>query len=215
MEQTTQLFDKLNRCANGAPEWKELYDDFTSRLNGLAVGKQAPAVGSAFPSVALPNNLGQYRDIADLYKGGPLVISFNRGSWCPYCVHELESWRDNIAALDGAGGKLVVIAGEISGRGDALADIFNDEVEILCDVEHGAALSLGLAYHAGNELLRRYRECGLDLSNIYGTQSGILPVPATFVVDQKGIVRYAFVDPDFRVRAEPEDVIAIVETLGN
>jgi peroxiredoxin len=215
MEQAIHLFEKLSRCTEDAPEWQELYDDFTSRLNSLSVGKRAPAIGSKFPSVALPNHLGQYRDVGDLYKSGPLVISFNRGSWCPYCVHELESWRDSLAALGGVGGKLVVIAGEISGRGDALADIFNDEVEILCDVEHGAALSLGLAFHAGDELLRRYVECGLDLSDIYGTQSGILPIPATFVLDQDGIVRYAFVDPDFRVRAEPQKVIAVVEALAN
>lgn len=212
MGQTTRLFEMLSRCSEETPEWQDLYDDFATRLNSLAVGKQAPAIGTPFPSLALPNHRGQYRKIGDLYKSGPLVISFNRGSWCRYCRRELESWRDSLAALDSAGGKLVVIAGEIGGRGDALAAIFNDEVEILCDVEHGAALSLGLAFHAGKELLQRYLENGLDLSKIYGTQSGILPIPATFVVDQKGIVRYAFVDPDFRVRAEPEDVIAIVKT---
>jgi peroxiredoxin len=215
MEQTIQLFEKLSRCNEDALEWQELYDEFTTRLNSLSVGKQAPQLGSKFPSVALPNHLGQYRDVADLYQSGPLVISFNRGSWCPYCVHELESWRDNLSALVGAGGTLVVIAGEVSGRGEALAEIFNNKVEILCDVEHGAALSLGLAFQAGDELLHRYLECGLDLSDIYGTQSGILPIPATFVVDRQGIVRFAFVDPDFRVRAEPADVIAVVETLRN
>ena len=215
MERTTHLFEKLSRCAADAPEWQELYDDFTVRLNHLAVGKSAPAVGSAFPPVSLPNHLGEYRSIADLYADGPLVISFNRGGWCPYCVHELESWRDTLPALHAAGGRLVVIAGEISGRGDALAEMFGGAVEVLCDVEHGAALGLGLAFHAGEELLRSYLECGLDLSDIYGTQSGILPIPATFVVDQSGNVRYAFVEPDFRVRAEPADVIAIVATLRN
>jgi peroxiredoxin len=214
MEQTIQLFEKLSRCAEAAPEWQELYDGFTSRLNSLAVGKQAPRVGSVFPAVALPNHRGQYRSIEQLHDDGPLVISFNRGSWCPYCMHELESWRDNLSALQSAGGKLVIIAGEVSGRGDALADMFSDEVEILCDVEHGAALGLGLAFHAGDELLRRYLECGLDLSDIYGTQSGILPIPATFVIDRDGIVRFAFVEPDFRIRAEPTDVIAVVKALS-
>jgi peroxiredoxin len=213
MEQTTYLFEKLNRCADDAPEWKELYDDFTSRLNQLAVGKSAPAIGDAFPPVSLPNHLGQYRNIADLYADQPLVVSFNRGGWCPYCVHELESWRDNLPALHAAGGRLLVVAPEISGRGEALAGIVGGEAEVLCDVEHGAALDLGLAFHAGDELLRRYLECGLDLSDIYGTQSGILPIPATFVVDQAGIVRYAFVEPDFRLRAEPLDVIAVVASL--
>lgn len=215
MEQTRQLFEKLSRHNERASDWQDLYDDFISRLNELSVGKQAPTLGALFPSFALPNHRGKYRNISDLYESGPLVISFNRGSWCPYCIHELESWRDSLAALLGAGGKLVVIAGEIGGRGDALASIFQDEVEILCDVEHGVALGLGLAFHAGKELLQRYLEHGLDLSKIYGTQSGILPIPATFLVDQKGIVRYAFVDPDFRVRAEPEDVIAAVKALGS
>jgi peroxiredoxin len=214
MEQTIQLFGKLSRCADDAPEWQELYDDFANRLNSLAVGKQAPRVGSTFPAVTLPNHLGQYRSIDELHHEGPLVVSFNRGSWCPYCVHELESWRDNLNALHAADGKLVVIAGEISGRGDVLADMFSDNVEILCDVEHGAALGLGLAFHAGDELLRRYLECGLDLSNIYGTQSGILPIPATFVIDRDGVVRFAFVEPDFRIRAEPTDVIAVVKSLN-
>jgi hypothetical protein len=46
----------------------------------------------------------------------------------------------------------VVIAGEVSGRGDSLAYLFNDKVEILRDVEHDSALSLGLAFHAGDEM---------------------------------------------------------------
>jgi peroxiredoxin len=214
MKQTIQLFDKLSRCAEDAPEWQKLYDDFTDRLNSLAVGRQAPAVGEPFLPVTLPNHLGQYRDIAELYQQGPLVISFNRGSWCPYCVHELESWRDSLDALRDTGAQLVVVAGEVSGRGDVLANLFNAQVEILCDVDHGAALSLGLAFHVGDELLRRYLECGLDLADIYGTQSGILPVPATFVVDQGGIVRYAFVNADFRVRAKPAEVIELIKSLG-
>ncbi len=215
MKQAIQLFEMLSRCSEETSEWQDLYDDFTTRLKSLAVGGQAPAIGTPFPSLALPNHRGQYRKIDDLYKSGPLVISFNRGNWCRYCRRELGSWRDSLATLASAGGKLVVIAGEIGGRGDALAAIFNDEVEILCDVEHGAALSLGIAFHAGKELLQRYLESGLDLSKVYGTQSGILPVPATFVVDRDGIVRYAFVDPDFRVRAEPAEVIAVVSALGN
>jgi peroxiredoxin len=214
MEQTVYLFEKLRRCAEDAPEWKDLYDGFVNRLTLLEMGKSAPIPGSRFPTLSLPDSAGRYRDLAKYYADGPLVISFNRGGWCPYCRHELESWRDAMPALEAAGGRLMVIAGEVAGRGDALIALFDGKVEILCDVDHGAALGLGLAFHAGSELLRRYLECGLDLGDIYGTQSGILPIPATFVVDSGGIVRYAFVDPDFRVRAEPKDVIAVVATLS-
>jgi peroxiredoxin len=213
MDQTIFLFEKLKRCAEDAPEWQELYDGFVDRLTMLELGKSAPQVGMAFPPLSLPDNDGRYRKIADLHSDGPLVISFNRGGWCPYCRHELESWRDAMPALAAAGGRLIVIAGEVAGRGDALAKLLDHKADILCDIDHGAALDLGLAFHAGSELLRRYIECGLDLGDIYGTQSGILPIPATFVVDSSGIVRSAFVDPDFRERAEPRDVIAIIASL--
>jgi hypothetical protein len=91
MNQTTQLFEKLGWCAEDAPEWRERYDDFTTRLNILS------------------KHLGQYRDIGDLYKNGPWVISFNQGSLCPYCLHELDRWRDNLAALHGSDGNTVAM----------------------------------------------------------------------------------------------------------
>jgi peroxiredoxin len=214
MDQTRHLFEKLRRCEEDAPEWKELYDGFVDRLTVLEMGKSAPSTGMPFPALSLPDSRGHYRDISDYFAQGPLVISFNRGGWCPYCRHELESWRDALPMLAAAGGSLVVIAGEVGGRGAALESLLGGAADVLCDVDHGAALGLGLAFHAGTELLRRYLECGLDLSDIYGEQSGILPIPATFVVDAGGIVRYAFVEPDFRLRAEPLDVIKIVESLG-
>lgn len=214
MEQAIQLFDKLSRCADDAPEWRELYDDFVGRLVMLEAGKSAPRVGERFPALMLPDHLGRHIDLEQLHADGPLVVSLNRGGWCPFCVHELEAWRDAMPQLERAGGKLVIIAGEVSGKNDTLANLMQDEATILSDVDHGAALGLGLAFHAGTELMARYLECGLDLSDIYGTSSGILPIPATFVVDVNGIVQFAFVDPDFRVRAEPADVIEVVRSLA-
>jgi peroxiredoxin len=213
MNQAGHLFEKLRRCEEDAPEWKTLYDGFVERLTMLEMGKSAPVVGMPFPDLSLPNSRGQYRTIADFLAQGPLVVSFNRGSWCPYCRHELEEWRDAMPALRAAGGNLVVIVGETGGRGAVLETLMDGTAEVLCDVDHGVALGLGLAFYAGAELLRRYLDCGLDLADVYGAQSGILPIPATFVVGVDGIVRYAFVEPDFRLRAEPRAVIGVVEAL--
>ena len=214
MELSTDLFEKLRRCGEGAPEWQELYDDFVGRLVTLEMGRSAPEVGSEFPAIVLPDYLGRFVTLADLHERRPLVISFNRGSWCPYCRHELESWRDALPALHAAGGELAVIVGEVAGRAEEIAATIEGDVAVLCDVDHGAALELGLAFHAGHELLQRYQDCGLNLADIYGSGSGLLPIPATFVIDIGGIVRFAFVNPDFRVRAEPRDVIAAVASLS-
>lgn len=214
MEQTLLLFEKLKHCSEDRPEWNVIYDDFVGRLTMLEMGKSAPAPGTPFPPISLPDAQGEYRNISDFYRDGPVVISFNRGGWCPYCREELKQWSEAMPALKAAGGQLIVIAGEVSGRGDALQAMLNHQAEVLCDVDHGAALSLGIAFHAGAQLIKLYRDCGLDMADIYGTESGILPIPATFVVDSMGIVRYAFVDPDFRERAKPEAVIEVLASLS-
>lgn len=214
MEQTTRLFEQLQCCTQENAEWSSLYDAFVGRLTLLETGHSAPEAGADFPDMVLPDHQGKYRSLADLRAEGPLVISVIRGGWCPWCRKELESWRDALAALDAAGGRLVVIVGEVAGRADLIAGMLGSQAVVLCDIDHGAALNLELAFHAGTELLQRYLASGLDLAGIYGTDSGILPVPATFVIDSDGVVRFAFVDPDFRVRAEPADVVALIRELG-
>jgi len=84
---------------------------------------------------------------------------------------------------------------------------------MLCDVDHGAALATGLAFHVEDEMKERYRAFGLDLGAIYGSDGWFLPVPATYVIDGRGTVRFAHADADFRVRADPRDVAALAVEL--
>ena len=85
---------------------------------------------------------------------------------------------------------------------------------MLGDVDHGLALLLGLAFPIGADLNRRYADAGLDLGAIYGNSGQLLPITATYVIDRSGIVRFANIDPDFRRRADPNAVIAVVEALS-
>jgi peroxiredoxin len=213
MMTTPSLSEKLDYLRGASPKWRERYDEFLARLRGLEVGARAPRVGDRFPEIALPDYRGRYHTLAGLLAAGPLVLSFNRGAWCAYCVSELESWRAALPALEDAGGKLAIVTAELGGRSQALGDIVGPDAVTLCDVDHGLALELGLAFHVGPTLIAAYRESGIDLNELYGGAAGLLPVPATFVVRVDGIIEYAFVDPDFRLRAEPEDVARIVASL--
>ena len=172
-----------------------------------------PRVGEAFPNLALPDASGRYRSILQIQDGRPLVISFNRGRWCPFCVHELQCWAAASAALVEAGGTLIVVAGEIGEGASSIQDMIGPSATLLCDVDHGAALACGLAFPVGDDLKRRYLEIGIDLAAIYGSDGGFLPIPATFVVGEDGNIRYAHVDPDFRMRAEPMDVVEFVAAM--
>lgn len=189
------------------------YDSFIARLQGLNVGKVVPRVGEAFPDFSLPDSSGRYRSIKQLQDARPLVISFNRGRWCPYCVYELQSWAAAVPALEELGGKLIVVAGETGEGAGAIQEIIGPSATALCDVDHGAALACGLAFPIGQELKRRYLAIGIDLAAIYGSDGGFLPIPATFVVGGDGNIRYAHVDPDFRVRPEPKDIVAFIAAM--
>ena len=208
-----KLADLLAQAGNDGSEWTLLYDDVVDALRRVGVGAGAPRVGEAFPAFSLPDAGGHHRSLDALLGDGPLVLSFNRGGWCPYCTHELRAWSDALPALADAGGRLAVVTPEVGGRAALLGRLLDGDAEMLCDVDSGVALQSGLAFYLGAPLIRRYKEFGLDLADVYGTPSGFLPVPATFVLDGEGIVRFSFVDPDFRVRAEPEDVIAAVAAL--
>jgi peroxiredoxin len=210
---TPSLSERLDYLRGASPKWRERYDELVARLRALEVGACAPSVGDRFPEIVLPDHRGRYRTLTSLLADGPLVVSFNRGSWCPYCVSELESWRAALPGLRQVGGKLAIVTAELGGRSQALGDIAGPGSVTLCDVDYGVTLELGLAFHVGSTLVAAYREFGIDLNELYGGTAGLLPVPATFVVRTDGLVEYAFVEPDFRLRAEPEDVVRIVASL--
>jgi len=214
MTNSPSLASLLDDCSETTPEWTPVYDAFVAKLRSGAIAETAPQVGERFPEFALPDARGRYRTLDDIITQGPIVLSFNRGGWCPFCRSELSAWGERIDALAAAGGRLVTITGEVGGRAERLHDLVGPDATILCDVDHGLALTVGLAFRYDADMQRRHCDCGLDLADIYGGLGWILPVPGTYVVDRTRTVRFAFADPDFRHRAEPDEVIAVVAGLS-
>jgi len=208
------LSQTLARCRDEGTEWEELYNDFVGGLRRLHVGEKAPGIGDPLPAFALPNSRGLLVRSEELLESGPLVLSFNRGGWCPYCRSELASWAEHIPQLRAHGATFVAVTGEVGGRAERMRRELGLDAEMLCDVDQGLALDMGLAFMLGAEIRRRYLACGLDLTEAYGSGSWFLPIPATYLIDRGGIIRFAFVEPDFRVRAEPEDVLEAVRALS-
>ena len=210
---TRPLRPELDAIRQSTPDLGPFFDEITFGLREAGVGASAPTVGDVFPDFSLPNADGGYRRLADLLEAGPVIINFSRGRWCPYCVHEISVWANMLPVLADASTRFIEITGETGGGARAIgaalaASEHAAAAEILCDVDHGVALSLGLAFFVGEPTLDFYRECGIDFHALYGSRSGFLPVPGTFAIGQDGVVHYAFVDVDFRNRAEPVDVIA-------
>jgi peroxiredoxin len=210
---SSPLAPHLAKIRRRNPDLGPFFDEIVIGLRTAGIGSAAPAIGDAFPDFSLPNAQGGYSRLGDTLASGPVVINFSRGRWCPYCVHEIAAWADTLPALAEAGVRFIEITGETGGAARAIAATLGSSehvasADVLCDVDHGLALALGLAFFAGEPLLDFYRERGLDFHALYGSESGFLPVPATFGIGRDGIVKFAFVDVDFRNRAEPDDVLA-------
>jgi peroxiredoxin len=213
MKNAEPLATRLAACQALPGSWLASYDELIVRLKTSDAMAGAPGVGDVAADFALPDARGTLHRLSDLLVGGPAVLSFNRGSWCPYCQEEISAWSENRDALIAAGGNLIIVTPETGGRLTALAQIAGDGVVVLCDPDMGVALRYGLAFPVGQTVLQQFQEVGFNLAEAYGTTNGFLPAPATFLLDRARQVHFAFVDPDFHHRAEPAAVLNVLFAL--
>lgn len=186
----------------------EAYDTLVARLIDGGIGAGAPKVGDLMPPFMLPARSGRLVSLEELLAEGAVVISFNRGHWCPFCKIELRTiaaYHDEISAH---GGRVVSILPDRQGFLGRLDADTQGKLLILTDVDNGYALSLGLVLWLGDRLKELMRGRGLHLDEIQGNDGWFLPLPATFVVASDGEVVSRHVDPDFRLRMEMDEILA-------
>lgn len=213
MADVGRMFDiRPGQTPADADDCTALYDSLVERLVRLRVGRNAPKVGTAFPAFTLPEASGVPRSLRDLLDR-PLVVSFVGGGGCPFCLEMLAAWKETLPDLIAAGGRLLILTGD-SGLAVRGEHAVSGLVDVLIDTNHGLALASGVVFHVGPELTRRHRDAGLDLRHIYGSEAGLLPISAIFVLDPDGVIRHAHVDPDFRRRPDLAAVISTVRALA-
>ncbi|MTJ05605.1 MAG: AhpC/TSA family protein [Sediminimonas qiaohouensis] len=210
MKPTQPLAPRLDACRSFDEGWEDSFDLLVARLRRAGSGTGAPKVGHRFPDFALPDITGRLHRLSDMLGSGPIILSFNRGAWCPFCNAEIRAWSEQSDRLADLGARLVVVTAETGGRAKGLANLAGPGATVLSDADMGVALQTGLAFPIGEEIARRYAEEGIDLQAIFGRASGLLPIPATFALGPDQRVLFTFADPDFRLRAEPDDVLSIL-----
>jgi peroxiredoxin len=191
----------------GSP-FAEASDELVARLKAGTVGDRAPAVGETMPDVILPDQNGRFVGLHDLARKGPVVLSFNRGHWCPFCQIELTALVEAHADLVGLGATVVSIMPDRQAYLGRLPTGVASRLTILADVDCGYSLSLGLVMWLGERLKDLMLGFGISLEEIHGNRGWMVPVPATFVLDSHARVVARAVEPDFRLRMEIEDIKA-------
>ena len=139
---------------------------------------------------------------------GPVVVSLNRGHWCPYCRLELRALARASEQLQGRGVSIVSIVPESGAFVARLVDAQSLPFTVLSDIDLGYALSIGLVVWVGAELTASYRAFGIELPRYHGNDSWFLPIPATFVVGEDRRIRGTYVNVDFRRRMTIEQIDA-------
>jgi peroxiredoxin len=171
-------------------------------------------VGDRVPDFMLPNADGKLVQSSQVFGKRPVVISFYRGMWCPYCSAELNALANVSPRLKEAGASIVAITPEIGGAAKKTKDERRLDFEILCDIDNGVAMEFGLMFRIPDDIQPAYLKIGKKLPLIYGNDSWMLPIPATYVVNKDGVVAHAYVNPDYRDRLDPEDLLPVVAKLS-
>jgi peroxiredoxin len=199
--------------AETAEEIRTVMDRATVDLARSGIVDRSLKVGETMPAFALPNATGRMVHSADLLVHGPLVVSFYRGGWCPYCNLELYALQQKMPEITVAGATLAAITPELPDHSLSTVEKHQLTFEVLSDVGNEVARQFGLVFQLPAALREVYEGFGIDLPQTQGNDRFELPIPGTFVIDHLGIVVTAFVDPDYTKRLEPSEIVEALLAL--
>jgi len=190
-----------------------MMSDATVSLAQSGMVEQALKAGDVMPDFDLPALDGGHIRLSELLKDNPVVISFYRGGWCPYCNLEMQALQRALPDIEQAGGKLIAIAPELPEHAGEMRDKGNLSFPLLHDRDNALTRTLGLVFTLPDILRPVYEGFGIDLQESQGNSSFELPVPATYIVRPDGVVAFAFIDVDYTRRMEPGRIVEILKTL--
>ncbi|MBY0518181.1 MAG: AhpC/TSA family protein [Bacteriovoracaceae bacterium] len=200
------LCGSLQAKEYSAEERKEIFEGATRRLKETGIEKRAPKVGEAFPDLKIAE-----KNVSEWVKDGPLVITFYRGGWCPYCMKQLKQLSQELPQFKGA--RIIAISPE-SEKQVAISKRKNDlKIPLISDKNNETARLLGIAFKVEDAMIDMYKGYGIDLKVSQGNGDNILPVPATFVIGKDMKVAYSYVEVDYTQRAALSDIVTVVQRL--
>jgi peroxiredoxin len=185
----------------------------TEELKRSGIEDRALKTGDTMPDFELPNQHGERRRLSDYLAKSPVVLNIYRGGWCPYCNMEMKALHDALPAIESHGARLVGMAPETPDKAISTAERHGIAIDILGDAGNKVAEQMGLVFELPQALRPIYEKFGTDLAAYNGDASFKLPVPATYIIGQDGVIVYDFVNADYTVRLEPSEIVAKLAEL--
>ena len=179
----------------------------TKELIASGAAARALKAGDMAPLFVLKEPGGKSVSAAELLAQGPLVVSFYRGVWCPYCNMELQALQEALPAFRELGANLVAISSQNAVNSRKSVRMNGLDFPILSDPGDETAAAFGLRFALPDYLIELYKTLKNDLPAFNGDASWTLPMPGRFAIGQDGVIRYAEVNPDYTHRPEPADML--------
>jgi len=196
--------------ATADEEKKIIYNKGIQAVIDAGILNKAKNVGDIAPNFALKNAKGQIVDLKTELKKGPVILLWYRGGWCPYCNLTLKSMQDNLGKFKAAGAQLIALTPELPDSSLSTMEKNNLQFEVLSDLHNKVAKDYGVVFTLIPEVAKKYQD-GFGLYQYNGDESNELPLAATYIIGTDGKIKYAFLDADYRNRAEPTDILAALQ----
>lgn len=208
------LLDKVRQTgtAKFTDEKKQIYADGISSVNNSGVLDSALKVGDKAHNFTLKNALNESVSLFDELKNGPVVLTWYRGGWCPYCNITLHALQEKLPEFKQEGATLLALTPELPDNSLSTSEKNNLEFVVLSDLKNNIGKEYGVVYTLTDDVASIYN-AGFGLNKVNGDASNELPLAATYVIDSNGIITYAFLDADYTLRAEPSEILAALKKL--
>lgn len=192
---------------------KKKMNDGVQALKKSGIAELALGKGKKMPRLTFLSGSSQKVALYDYLDKGSVVLTFYRGSWCPYCMLELKAYQELIKDFKKGGATIIAVSPDLPQVSKKTKKKHSLDVLVLSDPNNRAAKLIGLSFKVDEATGAIYRNFGIDLSKNQGNDENTLPMPGTYVIDKKGIIQFSFVDPDYTKRAEPSKVLEVVKSL--
>lgn len=197
------------------PEFMKGVDEIIEEAKAFEKGKNALKVGEQAPNFELPDALGNQIKLSGLLENGAVVVTFYRGSWCPYCNLQLRALQAKLPEIQSLGATLVAISPEVPDASMTKNEISEMDFTVLSDQDAKVASKYGVAWEVPEFLLDHMRvDRDLDLKQINNGNGTVLPIPATFIVGTDGAIQWSYVNVDYRTRSEPDEIVEALKSIS-
>jgi len=184
---------------------KQIYREGLESVVKSGILEKAMNVGDVAPNFKLNNALNEPIELYQYLKKGKVILTWYRGGWCPYCNLTLHQLQVELHNFQVNGAHLIALTPELPDKSLSTSEKYDLKFEVLSDIGNKIAREYGVVFKLTDDVAESYNK-SFGLNEYNGDESNELPLAATYIINEDGKIIYAFLDADYRNRAEPSEL---------